>query len=35
MGGDENRAKKTSFAIVGFVAGLLTVLLVLLALRGC
>lgn len=35
MKGDENKPDKASFAVVGFVAGALTVLLVLLALRGC
>jgi hypothetical protein len=30
-----NKPNKTSFAIVGFVAGVLTVLLVLFAMRGC
>lgn len=35
MGDNEKRANKTSVAIVGFVAGILTVVLVVLALRGC
>lgn len=35
MSDSENRANKTSFAIVGFAAGILTVVLVVLALRGC
>ena len=32
---NENKPDKTSLAIVGFVAGVLTVLLVLFAMRGC
>jgi hypothetical protein len=35
MNDKENRASKTSVALVGFAAGVLTVLLVLFALRGC
>jgi hypothetical protein len=35
MPGDEKRASKISVVTVGFVAGVLTVLLVLFALKGC
>ena len=35
MKGNETRPGKTSFAVVGFAAGVLTVILVFLALRGC
>jgi len=35
MRSDENKPHKASFAVVGFGAGVLTVLLVLLALKGC
>lgn len=31
----ENKPNKTSIAIVGFAAGVLTVILVVLAIRGC
>ena len=31
----ENKSNTTSFAIIGFVAGVLTVILVVLATRGC
>jgi len=33
--GDDKKPDKTSFAAVGFAAGVITVLLVLFALRGC
>jgi hypothetical protein len=33
--GNETRPNKTSLAVVGFAAGVLTVLLVLFAMRGC
>ena len=32
---DENKANKTSIALVGFAAGVITVLLVLFATKGC
>ncbi len=35
MKDSENKTNKTSFAIVGFTFGVLTVLLVVLALKGC
>jgi crotonobetainyl-CoA:carnitine CoA-transferase CaiB-like acyl-CoA transferase len=35
MKSDENKPTKASFALVGFVTGVLTVVLVLLALKGC
>jgi hypothetical protein len=35
MGDNQNRANKSSMMIVGFVAGVLTVVLVVLALKGC
>jgi len=35
MKDDENKADKTSFAIVGFVCGVLTVILLLFAMKGC
>jgi len=35
MKDNENKPNNTSFAVVGFVAGVLTVLLVLFAMRGC
>ena len=33
--GDEKKPGKTSFAALGFAAGVITVLLVLFALKGC
>ena len=35
MRDSENKANKSSFAITGFAFGVLTVLLVVLALKGC
>ena len=35
MGDNENRTNKTSIALVGFVAGVLTVVLVVFATKGC
>jgi hypothetical protein len=35
MNDNGNKANRTSLALVGFAAGVITVLLVLLALKGC
>jgi hypothetical protein len=35
MKDQENKSNRTSFAVIGFAAGVLTVLLVLFSLRGC